>query len=527
MRSSSLRLRTIPALRALVALGPALLLAGCPGPATVTVTPPDAKVLTCSSIQLKTSDTADPPGTWSVSPSPEGGSIEASGLYQAPLQVPSSPDVHVSYRSAAGEPASATIHLATAHPGTPVVVSADVDGTSVPFEHAFNVSRSMGGKPDTSRVYGVYPGPGADAGGYPHEIHIVRSDDGGATFAAPVVFPTDALGCVSSAVDADDPDVLYMVYSASVGGAESHVRLAVSEDGGKTFAHEYTIAATMSGGLGFICPDVTSPSKDQVLITGDRTGGNPPTWVGAFPSGHRGADYPDQGAADPFYSPKDTNASAPIPCFIDSNGEQRSPRVFSDGNHHACVAYSAASDAGCSGGQFTSVYVQCSGDDGNTWSAPKVIGTTGGTKSWPTGAFSADGKVALTWLENTTPGGADTRAINVMISDDAGATFGAPKKYPFDPAVFGDPSFYTGNPVVAWEGGILWLSQTINGSDSPTIVVDKTCDEGLTWSGAVAVSPAGDYFGASLLDTSRGVAVTGFGIGNGSARPTTLFPLTP
>jgi hypothetical protein len=517
MRSSSLRLSAAT----LVSLLP---LTGC-GSGSVAVTPPEADVLTCSSLLLKTDDTGAP-GTWSVSPSPAGGSVDTSGQYTAPLAVPPSPGVTVSYRAASGASASATIHLATAHLGTPVVASPDVDGTSVPFEHSFNAGRSNGGKPDASRVYGVYPGPPADAGGYPHAIHIVRSDDGGATFAAPAVLPTPALGCVSSAVDAGDPDVLYIVFGASAGGSEGHVVLAVSQDGGKTFPNVYTIAATTHGGLGFICPDVTSPSPDRVLVTGDRTPANPPGWVGAYPAGHRGADYPPPDS-DPFYSPVDTNGSNTLPCFIESDGEQRSPRVFSDGNHHACMAYAAPSDAACTGSPLIGAYVQCSHDDGSTWSAPAAAGTTGGAKSWPTGAFSIGGKVAIAWLENTTPGGANNSVVDVMISDDAGATFGAPKRYPFDPGALGDPGAYLANPVVAWEGGILWLSYTINGSDSPVIVVDKTCDEGVTWSGAVAVSPAGDYSGASLLSTSTGMVVTGFGFANGSNKPTTLFPLTP
>ena len=64
------------------------------------------------------------------------------------------------------------------------------------------------------------------------------------------------------------------------------------------------------------------------------------------------------------------------------------------------------------------------------------------------------------------------------------------------------------SPVLAWESdSILWLSQTLNAADAPVLIVDKTCDFGTTWSGAVN---AGAYEGTSLLSTSTGMVATGW-----------------
>jgi hypothetical protein len=378
----------------------------------------------------------------------------------------------------------------------------------------------------------VHLGPPADAGAYAHEIRVVRSDDGGKTFAAPVKIPTDALSCVSHAIDAGNPDVLYVVHLAGSGGAEGHVRLLVSEDGGKTFPTERTIGATVNGGLGMICPDITSPKPGTVLITAERTaGGDKDHWTGTFVAGNNGKDFPAPDSSDPYYAP-DTNATpaADFGCAVESNGEQRSPRVFSDGNGRACMVYGINPGETCNDGS-TDVYAQCSIDAGLTWSAPQKIGNSGPTKLWPTGAFSADGKkVAFTWTFNPGNGADDEIAFIVSEFKDTVPVFAPPRTYPIDRKLLetNEIHVYTADPILGWQGSdILWLGQTIYRSDTPIIVVDKTCDDGATWSGAVKVTNPNDFDATSIIETANGVAVVGFGIGNGSAQPETLFPLTP
>lgn len=77
------------------------------------------------------------------------------------------------------------------------------------------------------------------------------------------------------------------------------------------------------------------------------------------------------------------------------------------------------------------------------------------------------------------------------------------------------PKSYTNAPVLQWQSdSVLWLAQTLNGSDNPILMIDKTCDLGATWSGAVN---AGSYRGTTLLSTARGMVATGWVQGHTSA----------
>jgi hypothetical protein len=472
---------------------------------SVSITPAEAKVLTCSTFQFSNNDPASTKGAWSVA----SGRIDATGRYTAPLSVPASPDAEVLYTPTVGAAASATAHLATAHPGSPIMVETAYTHDATPYEHALTVH--------ANRVYAVYP-DGPDA------IRVMRSDDGGATFTARPAIPSPTLTCATAAVDAGNPDVLYVV-SHSTSGSKTSVTVRVSEDGGQTFPanRQYVIADSILDGLALaICPDIVSPSADHVLVTtAAQDPGQTKSWTATYASANRGASFGSGAgtASDDYFSSSDTNLGASLTTgTVLSDGGQDAPRAFSDGKGHVCTSYAVDSATGCEGSGCIAAYVQCSADSGATWSPPTLLASTG-THTFPTGAFSSTGNVAITWTEKVN----GAVQVKLAISRDAGVTFAAKIEHPFDAATFG----YTDLPTVQWQGDILWLEQTTAASDDPRIAIDKTCDFGASWSGALAITQGSDYLGAGLIVTSTGVAAAGRGLREAAGFPLSLVPLTP
>jgi hypothetical protein len=325
-----------------------------------------------------------------------------------------------------------------------------------------------------------------------------------------------AAGCVTTAVDSGDPQTVYLVYQGghgdSTGNTGQTLRLAVSTNGGQTFPVEYVLADSLNQIATTICPDVISPAAGQVIVAAvNSMAGNETTsfWVSTFVSGNKGADIgptgmegqcvecPSSGAT--WLSPSDTNVgSAETLTDILSDSGNAGPRLGTNGKGMVCMTF--LYDGGNSP---STIEVQCSANNGMTWTAPLSLGAYSAINSgsvYPTVAVSPGGKVAVTWI------GVDpTNSFNLVyiaLSTNGGMSFGTPMKY--TATEMDNPS----NPVVAWEtDDILWLSQTLNGS-APSISIDKTCDDGQTWSGAVMIqSPA--LQGTSLIKTSSGMVVGG------------------
>jgi hypothetical protein len=163
-----------------------------------------------------------------------------------------------------------------------------------------------------------------------------------------------------------------------------------------------------------------------------------------------------------------------------------SPRLFTDPAGNLCVVYLGRVDANT--GTTLRSYIQCSNDLGQAFSVPLVLDPPspgGAASSSASGAAKPTGGSGVIW---TTGLSGD---LFVATSAD-GATFGAPVRVP----VFtfpGQPAPAIAlNPTLAYDfAGILWVAYhaTDNGTQS-AIVVDKSCDDGATWSGAVAASAA-------------------------------------
>jgi hypothetical protein len=430
------------------------------------------------------------------------GTLSSAGLYAAPTVAPASPGVAVTY-TAGSATASAQLQVATAFVGTPASVPIDAGTESpinVPFEHQFAANGA--------NVYTALTAA-LTAGGPRLEADIFASSDDGKTFTGPTVYHTGDLGCATLAVDPGDPSVVYLAYLAghgdSTGNTGGTLRLAVSTDGAKTFPVEYDAADSVNTFPGFICPDVTAPSADHVIISGVTQDENLHGRVATFASGSRGANIGPVSQEGVAGSPNpdggdlagsDTNGGAPTDCPVYADSGNAGPRLFTNGNGSACVVFQyGTGGAGCTDGN--NIAVQCSQDSGATWTSPVLLGPL--TKdAVPTGAMSPSGKIAVTWVD-----AAGTQS-QVAFSTDGGKTFGTPAQYPAGtPAANGG----TSTPVLAWENDtVLWLAQTANLSNTPALYVDKTCDDGATWSGLVKV---GVYRGSSLFLTSAGMVAGG------------------
>ncbi len=476
------------------------------------VTPATANVLTCSTLQFKETGGAGG-GTWSVSPA-GAGSVSASGLYSAPTATPPNPAANITYTEAPRS-ASAQVTLATAFAGIATKLSIGNDSRvyGAPFDHQFTANGT--------NIYGTVIDSAA--------VHaqVFASTDNGATFGAPVSYHTGSVSCATAAVDAGNPQVVYLAYLAghgdSTGNTGQTVRLAVSTDGAKTFPKEYVIADSNNSIADMICPDVISPSADHVLVVGTVGQSGPLYHVGAFASDSQGANIgplgtpltctecPQDGHA--YYAPSDKNASTQQSTGILDNNGVAGPRTGTNGKGTVCMAYQYNG-----GNSPNPTKVQCSTDNGNTWSAIVDLGAPNPPSSvvLPTVAVSPGGTVAVAWTDRLQ---SSTNETFIATSTDGGKTFGAPFQVPDAQDSGGNNDVYL--PVVAWESdAILWVSETL--PTAYAVYINKTCDGGKTWSGEIKVT--GGRKGSSLIKTAAGFMV---GLDDNQTPALAVVPLYP
>jgi hypothetical protein len=477
----------------------ALLSFACSSPPSgpVAVVPATGDVLTCSSLQLKETGGSGS-GAWSVSPASGSGAVNASGLYAAPLVSPVNPAVTVTYAEGTSS-ASSQLTVATAFVGQPGKVPIGNEVLlNVPFDHQFTTNGSQ--------IYAAVLN-----GDFLH-VDLFASPDG-ATFTAAGSYHTGNVECATAAVDAGNSQVVYLAYLAGHGDSTSNtgatLRLAVSTDGAKSFPVEYVVADSINGIANLICPDVTSPSANNVVVLGavENYGNVSPAHVGTWTSNNQGMNIgpvgmplqcttcPTDGSV--FYAASDTNTGAAQTTYpISVNGGGYSPRASTSGKGDVCMVfqYAVANNP-------SRTEVQCSTNNGATWTAPLFISApSADTNIRPTIAVSPAGKVAVAWVDTV------VSAIQAFVafSTDGGKTFGTPIQYPQLPV----PNFGVVDPVVAWENDdVLWISQTADVGNAATLFIDKTCDMGVSWSGSVQVAT---LVGTSLLKTASTMVVAGY-----------------
>jgi hypothetical protein len=524
------------------------------GVVNVTVAPTPAKVLTCTSATFTAtvSGISDTSVTWAVTPS-GAGAIDGAGKYTAPIATPTPATATVTATSHADATKSGTasVSLATAFPGAaaPFVGSPDT----------VNIGPTMGVYPHMfaakgTRAYGVWP---SNPGGVNVSLQVTRSDDGGKTWQAPVaalsavlsVANTGTMACPAVTIDPVNPDVVYVLghvtgkssLATGVGANDMAVALAVSKDGGKT----WTTRVLHVGG-GDVCPDLVAPAKDTIVIESphlQNCDGTPDLLVWSDTA--NGDGFANKGPAaawqrvDEYVAAGYTDALDNVSgkacgqgrVDIGQNGTTgnggevtEAPRLFTNGAGRTCIAYvgTVNLDGNPHPPPQTGSYIQCSDDAGKTFSTPVIVDPQSPANidhSSTIGAFGPSGSVAMLWAAS--PDGTNQTAVPfVALSADGGKTFGAPARVPAVALV---------NPTIAFDAaGILWLAYRANdGGPGDRVLVDKSCDGGKTWSGAVLVNGTD----SGIANLKWPVFVMGDGaaprvVGSG-ASSLVSFPLAP
>lgn len=490
-----------------------------PGPVSITISPVMANVLTCTS-QIFTANVMGPDDQsvfWSVPPA-GAGTVDTNGKYTGPTTTPQPPTTTVTATTLAdfGVSASASVTLATAFVGK----GAPIGGSVTTAELASRVgvyphSVAANGK----RVYGVWPSNPASTTSV--SMKLARSDDGGTTWNAPKVAISATLKspqttadawmeCPAVAVDPKNPDIVYVVgkitgsssLAAGVGADDQTTALAVSKDGGATFT-----TRVIHVGAGDTCPDLSAPAADTIVVEapaqGDCAAGDPDLRV--WSDAANGAGFATGTGTAPYLAAGLTLALANVnkapTCatriVVAQNGTTgnggeatEAPRLFTNGKGRLCITYIGSTIPG-DGTTSTNAYVQCSDDAGRTFSDPVNLDPTSAKSidhSSAIGAFAPDGNVAVLWTQS--PDATNQKALpHVAVSKDGGRAFAAPALVPTYVVPGGGAPVPVVNPTVVFDAsGIFWLAYRSSDGGPDRILVDKSCDEGKTWSGAVLVN---------------------------------------
>lgn len=472
----------------------------------VTITPEEPTVLTCTQqrFDAKVTSASDTGVVWSAEP----GTIDAKGLYTAPIQVPSPASATIVAKSSA-DPTASSLTVATL---ATALVGPDVPATTPEIGEVLMYQHMMARR--GARL----------ALGYPtldNHLRVRVSDDGGKTWsvASEVASALDGPArCVSVAIDAVNPDVIYMAYTLPDTGlfkdisqaptTNSALVFAVSSDAGKTWASTPLILGGYAGGpFGgqngvASCPDVISPAKDTVIVeapgfyVGD---GNPDVFV--FSDASRGDGWKTgQAASYDYRADGATGALATVArdlgLDVGQNGGsgeiEESPRLFTDGKGKTCVVWTGYGTMESKDG----VYVQCSTDHGKTFSAPVAVTKAAHSlPHLPSAAFGPKGEIAVVWVADMDPAG----SLLFAVSAD-GVTFSEPSAIPLYPGPEGSTVTARAADIAFDDAGILWVTYSHgDGGLNDRIIVDKSCDGGKTWSGATLVNgPEGSVAHARL-----------------------------
>ena len=124
-----------------------------------------------------------------------------------------------------------------------------------------------------------------------------------------------------------------------------------------------------------------------------------------------------------------------------------------------------------------------------------------GVDNQPSGAFGPGGMAAVVWTHAITS--TNDQQLYLAVSPDGGATFGAPilvptADLPYSPSVYIDA------------GGIIWISYMMsNSTNQYALYVDKSCDHGATFSGAVQIQGNASFgvMAGALLGTDAAAPI--------------------
>lgn len=475
---------------------------------TFTIAPPTANVGTCRTQEL----TATPSDgvTWTL----EGAGSIADGLYTAPLSVPS-PSTATVKATRQTQSATASITLATAFPGTPVDLARTAGNTYGDFVHAYAAS---GG-----RAYALTGGATANG--------LSKSTDGGVTWGAPVSLPVGDGYASAVAIDAGNPDVVYVTVHRGDENASSILELAKSTDGGATF----TTKPLYSGGNGDVArPDVVSPAPNHVVVSApapwqDSTLGQQGIVNLVFHDG-AGGSFPAATLFDNGYKASSVPLADQTPrtngMLIETNTGRFGPHLATNGAGKVCVTYA---EYDINGVVPENHWVKCSSDGGATWGQP-VSAVTGRSQDLarPRIAVSKDGQVVVVTYSKFADSSLDELGQTAFkVSIDGGATWGAEKVQADvpDPAADGAKLAVSSPEVLVDAAGVIWFARQIG--NGLRLQVDKSCDKGATLSGAVDLPITTPIYNPALFETSAGLFGGGSRGGAADTGPTAVLLLAP
>lgn len=472
---------------------------GSGGASVASVSPKDGTLLTCTKTQF-TSTPADV--TWSAS----AGTIDGTGLYASPGKVGPDVTITATTKSTPSQTATSTQKLVTAVPGAKQVAASGWTDFPDVFPHA------VAAKGDRVYSVGVVSDP---MGAY--SIQVSRSDDAGKSWAAAVTASPAtakaALSCAAIAVDATNPDIVHVVFNASSnsGLAPKYVDpmvdddralvLVTSVDGGKTFAQVRVLQSGNSADAipvaQGICPDVASPQGETVVVS-TPGGDNPASMYVWRDTMHGQGLTPKTFDAFNSLSSGETGALAAIAADVGQNGSSnavtQSPRLFTDGKGKLCITYVAFTPKG-SGSPSSAAWVQCSPDQGLTFSPPAIASPTytygNGSVSHPSGAIGPKGEIAIRWHGFPTEMLAGVNVAGLAVSPDGVAAYKNVSAPVYQEA--GTAFSASVGDVRFDDTGVLWIVYGVyDGGQHDRIVVDKSCDLGATWSGSVVINALSD-----------------------------------
>jgi surface antigen len=395
---------------------------------------------------------------------------------------------------------------------------------NVPYEHTLSVKGS--------RAY--VAAMDAQPSG---KVSIYSSSDSGSTWTFATDYQTSIvatvppdyfLHCANVAVDAGNPDIVYLTYYAD-GGFGSILGFAMGRMYGTVLSFNPStsrvIAESYNHLANLICPDIISPSPGSVIVA-DVISGTHADSVGTWTStGDYGAGIALPTPPSTIYAlPSNTNtvSTPPNGCRLASNNNASAPHLFTNGNGTVCVTFVESS--GCTPGNTGGRFIQCSSNNGANWTPITTIDPVGaGVMPQLSGAISPSGSnVAVAWVKQIM----GANEIVLAFSNTSGTTWlpamsnmvPTPTRWmrPYPSA--SRNAIVAGSipdkPVLAWESdSALWLGQTISNNGN-VLMLDRTADNGVTWMGAVG---AGSYIGTSVLSTASGMVATGFKQGTQSS----------
>jgi hypothetical protein len=133
-----------------------------------------------------------------------------------------------------------------------------------------------------------------------------------------------------------------------------------------------------------------------------------------------------------------------------------------------------------------------SDDHGVTWSPAAFVhaSTTIAQSSLP--VFLPDGKLAIVYWNFNTPGSTTDDFLEMVVSNDGGNTFEAPRPVQAVPTTWNHPQirdgFFTPSVTADRVNGNIYVAYQARLNGPPRIVITRSSDAGATWSSPIAVS---------------------------------------